>query len=167
MSVKTCSYGNELEFVAKCQTRRDDRLTSTYETGNIPFRLATRPSNQLSSTRRVNTTSSPLFSDSSMACEFFLEILFEEIGRLRSQGLFLRNFFPKNRPWKSGADRCIGNSQIGRGSWILHGLVLLVTSFVWHERHLLILSACKPHNVKQTNSTFKSTKWIYFDIIRW
>lgn len=113
MSVKTCSYGNELEFVAKCQTRRDDRLTSTYETGNIPFRLATRPSNQLSSTRRVNTTSSPLFSDSSMACEFFLEILFEEIGRLRSQGLFLRNFFPKNRPWNEGQTVVLETHRLG------------------------------------------------------
>lgn len=43
------------------------QLTSTYETGNMPFRLAIRPSNQFSSTRRVSTTSSPLFSDSSMA----------------------------------------------------------------------------------------------------
>lgn len=42
-------------------------LTSTYETGKIPFWLATRPSNQLSSTRRVNTTSSPLCNDSSIA----------------------------------------------------------------------------------------------------
>lgn len=33
----------------------------------MPFRLAIHPSNQLSSTRRVKTTSSPLFNDNSMA----------------------------------------------------------------------------------------------------
>lgn len=43
------------------------KLTSTYETGKIPFRLAILPSNQLSSTRRVRTTSSPLCNESSMA----------------------------------------------------------------------------------------------------
>lgn len=42
-------------------------LTSTYDTGKMPLRLAIRPSNQLSSTRRVRLTSSPLFSDNSMA----------------------------------------------------------------------------------------------------
>lgn len=41
--------------------------TSTYETGKIPFRLAIRPSNQLSSTRRVKTTNSPLLNDNSIA----------------------------------------------------------------------------------------------------
>lgn len=42
-------------------------LTSTYETGKIPLRLAILPSNQLSSTRRVSTTNSPLCNDSSIA----------------------------------------------------------------------------------------------------
>lgn len=41
-------------------------LTSTYETGKIPLRFAILPSNQLSSTRRVSTTNSPLCSDSSI-----------------------------------------------------------------------------------------------------
>lgn len=33
----------------------------------MPLRFAIRPSNQLSSTRRVNTINSPLFNDNSMA----------------------------------------------------------------------------------------------------
>lgn len=41
-------------------------LTSTYETGKMPFLLTILPSNQLSSTRRVNITNSPLFNDNSI-----------------------------------------------------------------------------------------------------
>lgn len=41
-------------------------MTSQYEIGTIPFRFAIRPSNQLSSTCRVNATNSPLFRDNSI-----------------------------------------------------------------------------------------------------
>ena len=58
-TIKTCQILIRIVYLFK--------LTSTYETGKIPFRLAIRPSNQLSSTRLVRLTNSPLFSDSSMA----------------------------------------------------------------------------------------------------
>lgn len=66
-------------------------LTSTYETGKIPLRLAIRPSNQLSSTRRVNTTNSPLFNDSSMAdCAWKLNLA----RACPSDGFFSGNRIP-------------------------------------------------------------------------
>lgn len=56
------------EFCSKQKkTIEATTLTSTYDTGKMPLRLAMRPSNQLSSTRRVRLTSSPLFNDSSIA----------------------------------------------------------------------------------------------------
>lgn len=75
----------------KKEEKKKKTLTSTYETGNIPFWLATRPSNQLSSTRRVSTTNSPLCSDNSIAdCAWKLNLA----RAWPSDGFFVGNRTP-------------------------------------------------------------------------